>query len=147
MTTFNAVHHFDLDAFVSEAARVLVPDGHLFVYTRTPKQNTQSLWGRAFPQFAVRENRLHALTTLRQAVRHLGSVDVASFSFPRRATRAELAQRVRGHAYSTFALYQPDELDAALHQFLQALGPSDEVRWEDHNTLLHVQRKSRPGLE
>ncbi len=65
VTTFNAVHHFDLDGFVQEAERVLAPGGHLFIYTRTPDQNAESIWGRAFPDFTARENRLYNETTLR----------------------------------------------------------------------------------
>jgi ubiquinone/menaquinone biosynthesis C-methylase UbiE len=140
VTTFNAVHHFDLDQFVQEAARVLAPNGHLFIYTRTPEQNAMSIWGRAFPGFTSRENRLHAEMTLRRALRCLGSVNERSFSFPRRATPNQLAERVRGHAYSTFALYDADELDDALDRFLQTIEARDEVHWQDHNLLIHVHR-------
>jgi ubiquinone/menaquinone biosynthesis C-methylase UbiE len=140
VTTFNAVHHFDLDGFVHEAARVLAPGGHLFVYTRTPDQNADSIFGRAFPGFTSRENRLYDETTLRRTLRRLGTVDARSFSFSRRATPTKLAARVRGRAYSTFALYDADELEDALDEFLQRIGTRDEVCWQDHNTLLHVQR-------
>jgi ubiquinone/menaquinone biosynthesis C-methylase UbiE len=140
VTTFNAVHHFDLDGFVQEAARVLAPGGHLFVYTRTPDQNADSIWGRAFPGFTSRENRLYDEATLRRSLRRLGTVDARSFSFSRRATPTKLAARVRGRAYSTFSLYDADELENALDSFLHDLGAHDEVCWQDHNTLLHVQR-------
>ncbi len=140
VVTFNAVHHFDLDRFVQEAARVLTPSGHLFVYTRTPEQNAQSIWGRAFPDFTSREHRLHDEATLRHALRPLGTVYTTSFSFPRRSTPVRLAERVRCRAYSTFILYEPDELERALDRFLRALDGSDEVCWHDHNLLVHVQR-------
>ena len=39
VTTFNAVHHFDLELFTEEVARVLRPGGDLFIYTRTPELN------------------------------------------------------------------------------------------------------------
>ncbi len=45
--SFNAVHHFDLPAFLAEATRVLQPKGRLVIYTRTPEQNRRSIWGRA----------------------------------------------------------------------------------------------------
>ncbi len=142
VTTFNAVHHFDLDKFVPEVARVLTAEGDLFVYTRTPEQNALSIWGRAFPDFASRENRLHNQATLRRSLECLGNVTMTTFSFDRRATPATLIQRVKGGAYSTFALYEPDELDQALHRFLQAIVPDtgDDVTWQDHNTLVHVDR-------
>lgn len=142
VTTFNAVHHFDLERFVQEAARVLAPNGHLFVYTRTPDQNAKSIWGLRFPGFTSRENRLHDEATLCRTLRRLGTVEVRSFSFSRRATPTRLAERVRGRAYSTFALYEADELEDALDRFLQGIDVDDEVRWHDHNTLVHVHRSS-----
>ena len=45
---------------------------------------------------------------------------------------------VRGDAYSTFRRYRPDELESALHRFIERLGDGD-VRWHDHNLLVHVQ--------
>ena len=140
VTTFNAVHHFDLDRFVQEVARVLAPSGDLFVYTRTPEQNARSIWGRAFPGFTSREHRLYDEATLHRSLRPLGAVDMRSFSFSRRAKPARLAERVRGRAYSTFALYEPDELERALDCFLRALDGSEEVCWQDHNLLVHVKR-------
>lgn len=140
ITTFNAVHHFNLDRFVQEAARVLAPDGQLFIYTRTPEQNATSIWGRAFPGFTSRENRLHDEATLCRTLRGLGMVDVRSFSFARRATPTALAERVRGRAYSTFTLYEADELQDALDRFLQRIDARDQVHWQDHNLLVHVQR-------
>jgi SAM-dependent methyltransferase len=143
ITTFNAVHHFDLDRFVQEAARVLAPNGHLFIYTRTPDQNAKSIWGRAFPGFTSRENRLHDEATLRRTLQRLGTVDVRSFSFSRRATPTILAERVRGRSYSTFARYDTDELEDALDRFLQRIDARDEVCWQDHNVLAHVHRDGR----
>jgi ubiquinone/menaquinone biosynthesis C-methylase UbiE len=140
VTTFNAVHHFDLDRFVQEVARVLAPNGHLFIYTRTPEQNAKSIWGRAFPGFTSRENRLHDEATLRRTLRGLGTVHVRSFSFSRRATPTTLAERVRGRAYSTFALYEADELEDALGRFLHGIDARDEVCWQDHNVLMYVHR-------
>jgi SAM-dependent methyltransferase len=139
VTTFNAVHHFDLDRFVDEAARVLTADGQLFVYTRTPEQNAQSIWGQAFPGFASRETRLFDTATLRRALNPLGTVDIRSFDFARLETPATLAERVRSRAYSTFALYDRDELEVALEEFLESI-PSHAVRWQDQNLLVHARR-------
>lgn len=41
VTTFNAVHHFDLDCFIAGAARILCRDGLLSICTRTPEQNAR----------------------------------------------------------------------------------------------------------
>jgi SAM-dependent methyltransferase len=139
VTTFNAVHHFQLDTFVDEVGRVLRPDGQLFVYTRTPDQNARSIWGQAFPGFTAHETRLHDEGTLVEALSDLGKVESTSFSFTRRASAARLAARVRGGAYSTFRLYDPGELEAALTAFLTRID-GHEVEWRDHNLLVHVQR-------
>ena len=129
----------DLDAFVEESARVLTASGQLFVYTRTPEQNAASIWGREFPGFTSRETRLRDAATFERALRPLGEVRCRTFTFPRRATREVLAQRVRARGYSTFSLYENDELEAALSEFLEKLA-SDVVRWQDRNLLVHVQR-------
>jgi SAM-dependent methyltransferase len=139
VTSFNAVHHFDLRRFTREVARVLRPGGHLFVYTRTPEQNAKSIWGRAFPGFVTHESRLHDENTLVRTFRELGTVETTSFTFARCSTAARLAARVRGGAYSTFHRYRPDELEAALNRFLEHLGDRD-VEWHDHNLLVHAQR-------
>jgi SAM-dependent methyltransferase len=140
VTTFNAVHHFGLDDFVEEVQRVLRPDGQLFVYTRTPEQNARSIWGQEFPGFLAHETRLYDEATLVSALGGLGAVQTTSFAFPRRATAARLAERVRGGAYSTFRLYDPRELDNALAHFLKRVD-GHEVHWQDHNLLVHVQRQ------
>jgi SAM-dependent methyltransferase len=145
VTTFNAVHHLELEPFVDDVARVLAARGQLFVYTRTRSQNAQSLWGRTFPEFAIRENRLYDEVTLRHAFRFLGDVDCRSFSFQRHATPVMLAERVRARAYSTFAMYDPDELEHALMRFLRDI-PRDGVRWQDQNLLVRVDRGRRPGF-
>jgi ubiquinone/menaquinone biosynthesis C-methylase UbiE len=139
VTTFNAIHHFDLDAFVDEMARVLRDDGQLFVYTRTPEQNAQSIWGQAFPGFLAHEQRLHSEGTLRSVLGRLGAVESRSFRFPRRATATRLAERVRGGGYSTFSLYDPRTLEDALQDFLTHVD-GHEVEWHDENLLVHVRR-------
>jgi ubiquinone/menaquinone biosynthesis C-methylase UbiE len=139
VTTFNAVHHFDLGRFADEVVRVLRPGGHLFVYTRTPEQNAASIWGRAFPGFVAHESRLHDEDTLMRVFRDVGSVEPTSFTFARCASAARLVERVRGGAYSTFRRYRPDQLEVAIHRFLERVGDGD-VEWHDHNLLVHVRR-------
>ena len=48
ITTFNAVHHFNLAMFLRSATKILKPRGRLFIYTRTPEQNARSIWGTVF---------------------------------------------------------------------------------------------------
>jgi ubiquinone/menaquinone biosynthesis C-methylase UbiE len=139
VTTFNAVHHFDLCQFVHELARVLKPGGDLFIYTRTPAQNANSIWGRHFPGFASHETRLHDEARFQHALSRFDLVSMTRFEFTRRATRARLIDQVRHHHYSTFALYEPDALADALDEFLDNIGETTEHRWQDQNLLVHAR--------
>ncbi len=51
--TFNAIHHFGPLSVLNWARRVLREDGSTFIYTRTPDQNEQTIWGRYFPDFTA----------------------------------------------------------------------------------------------
>jgi ubiquinone/menaquinone biosynthesis C-methylase UbiE len=139
LTSFNAVHHFDLDGFVDEAGRVLRPGGDLFVYTRTPSQNAVSIWGRRFREFAARETRLFEETELQDALGRVGPVRTTTFRFARHATPARLAEQVLGRHYSTFSLYEEGDLTTALDEFLSELDGTEAVSWEDQNLLVHAR--------
>lgn len=144
VTTFNAVHHFDLPAFLCETARVLRVGGLAFVYTRTPDQNARTIWGRYFPEFTARETRLFDMPTLCNAVRQTGAltpVATREFQFPRRSTSARLRELVEARHYSTFCFYAPDELVSATYAFLSRL-PGPKVTWVDENLLMVARRDS-----
>jgi SAM-dependent methyltransferase len=138
VTAFNCVHHFDLGGFLAEAARTLRAGGRLFVYTRTPEQNARTIWGRWFPGFAAHEQRLHSEAMLQDAVHQtpgLQLVDTQSFSHARTSTPERLRAQVEGRHYSTFSLYQPEELREAITTFLARL-PASEISWVDEHLLL-----------
>ncbi len=121
VTAFNCVHHFDLGRFLTAVARVLQPDGQLFVYTRTPQQNARTIWGRYFPGFTEHERRLHSEAEFRDAVgRTAGLTLVAAQTFhhPRTSTAGRLRAQAEGRHYSTFSLYRPEELRAAITTFV-----------------------------
>jgi SAM-dependent methyltransferase len=148
VTSFNSVHHFDLGRFLAEAARALRAGGRLFVYTRTPEQNARTLWGRFFPDFAEREQRLHSEAALRDAVDRthgLQLVHVQSFRHARSSTPERLRAQVEGRHYSTFSLYQPDELRRAIAAFLARL-PGPEVSWVDEHLLVVATASPGRGL-
>ena len=148
VTAFNCVHHFDLDRFLTSAARVLAPGGQLFIYTRTPQQNARTIWGRYFPGFTEHEQRLHSQAAIRDAVRRTGGLKVAAthtFKHPRTSTAERLQAQAEGRHYSTFSLYTPQELRASIATFLARL-PSPEVCWVDEHLLVVVgaSRHDRP---
>jgi SAM-dependent methyltransferase len=146
VTAFNCVHHFDLGRFLTAIARVLQPDGRLFIYTRTPQQNARTIWGRYFPGFTEHEQRLHSEAALRDAVRRTDGLTVVAaqtFRHPRSSTTERLSAQAEGHHYSTFSLYTPDELRACIAAFLVRL-PGPEVSWVDEHLLVVVgSRRSR----
>jgi hypothetical protein len=143
VTAFNCVHHFDLGRFLAAAARVLAPGGQLFIYTRTPQQNARTIWGRYFPGFTEHEQRLHSEAAFRDAVRRAGALTVAAtqtFHHPRTSTAERLRAQAEGRHYSTFSLYPPQELRAAIATFLASL-PSREVSWIDEHLLVIADRR------
>lgn len=145
VTAFNSVHHFDLGRFLAEVARALRAGGRLFIYTRTPEQNARTIWGRYFPGFAEHERRLHSEAVLREAVERthgLRLVHVQSFSHSRSSTPQRLRAQAEGRHYSTFSLYQPDELRQAMAVFLARL-PGPQVSWVDEHLL--VVATASPG--
>jgi SAM-dependent methyltransferase len=149
VTAFNCVHHFDLGRFLTSVARVLAPGGQLFIYTRTPQQNARTIWGRYFPGFTEREQRLHSQAAIRDAVRRTGGLKVAAtqtFSHPRSSTAERLQAQAEGRHYSTFSLYTPAELRASIATFLARL-PSPEVCWVDEHLLVVVGGGRRNQVE
>jgi SAM-dependent methyltransferase len=147
VTAFNCVHHFDLGRFLTAVAGVLRPDGQLFIYTRTPQQNARTIWGRYFPGFIEREQRLHSQAALRDAVRRTGGLKVVAtqtFKHPRSSTVERLKAQAEGHHYSTFSLYTPDELRRSIATFLSRL-PSPAVSWVDEHLLVVVRGSTAPS--
>jgi len=148
VTAFNCVHHFDLGRLLTAVARVLRPGGRLFIYTRTPQQNARTIWGRYFPGFTEREQRLHSEDAFRDAVsrtRGLELVATQTFRHPRSSTAERLCAQAEGHHYSTFSLYTPEELRASIATFLDRL-PAPEASWVDEHLLVVVGSR-RPGDE
>ena len=149
VTAFNCVHHFDLGRFLAAVARVLQPDGRLFIYTRTPQQNARTIWGRYFPGFTEHEQRLRSGAAFRDAVRRtdgLAMVATQTFRYPRSSTAERLRAQAEGRHYSTFSLYAPEELRASIAAFLVRL-PGPEVSWVDEHLLIVVGASRRNQAE
>jgi len=125
---------------------VLKPGGRLFIYTRTPQQNAQTIWGRYFPGFTAHEQRLHSEAALRDAVRRAGGLTVAAtqaFRHRRSSTAERLRAQAEGRHYSTFSLYPPEEFRDSIATFLARL-PGPEACWVDEHLLI-VASASRRG--
>jgi SAM-dependent methyltransferase len=144
ITTFNAVHHFDFVKFVEEAIDAIdKKTGKIFIYTRTPSQNAESIWGQYFPGFNEREDRLYDLKEMEQMIQSVDGVrlDTAiSFKYEREAQLSELVEKAQAKHYSTFSLYDDDELDEAVNIFQRAVefgfDETGSIQWSDQNTLL-----------
>jgi len=147
--SFNALHHLELDHFVAEAARVLRPEGLLILYTRTPEQNRETIWGKHFPDFAVREGRLHTAAALRGALdrsRLFRSVRLRIAAWWQLTSVPTLLRQARARHYSTFRLYAPREFERALEQFRARLRQAYRFPWaipvrNDHVIVLATRRR------
>ena len=145
--TFNAVHHFHLQSFLSKAARAIRNDGWIFIYTRTPRQNAQTIWGQYFPSFLEKETRLYELAQMESCIHdtlRLRLNAVKTFSYRRRSELDRLLLQARGKHYSTFSLYTDDEFEDAIEAFAQNIRhryyKSGEVQWFVKNVLLKIGR-------
>lgn len=146
--TFNAVHHFNLPDFFRESVRVLKSGGYLFVYTRLRGQNRRNIWGCYFPEFHKKETRLYSLDILKQStatVKGLAMESIEYFKYERISTLSQLVERARSHHYSTFFLYPPEELTAAIESFKQKINNVFEnierISWFDENILLIIRKE------
>jgi ubiquinone/menaquinone biosynthesis C-methylase UbiE len=145
--TFNAIHHFNLVRFFGEAGRTLRPGGLLFIYTRFRDQNERGIWGQYFPDFAEKETRLydeeHMTRTIGSA-EDLAVRDLTHFSFQRAAPLDCLIHRARNKHYSTFCLYEPDELERAIKGFEANLkakfGAFEILEWTDENMMITLEK-------
>lgn len=145
--TFNAIHHFDPRILKEKASRALKVGGHLFIYTRVRSQNARSIWGRYFPGFADKEDRLYRRSEIeawRAESGPLRVTDIHHFRYARRASLAELLRQVRGRHYSTFSLYADDEFDRAVVTFERTIRgrfpDPDNVEWSDENVMIVYRR-------
>jgi ubiquinone/menaquinone biosynthesis C-methylase UbiE len=148
---FNAIHHFDLPMFLSKASRALRKDGWLFIYTRTPAQNAETIWGRHFPAFAEKETRLYELDEIKRLIRKTPRLRLEAsktFCYPRRSTPARLLEQARGRHYSTFSLYTEEDFQESWERFEKTIGRRcDEAgmeEWEDKNVLLQIGHADSP---
>ena len=145
--TFNAIHHFDFVKFLENSARALKGDGRTFIYTRLRSQNAGSIWGRYFPLFSEKETRLHELEEMKNWIHSTDSLSletVRPFKYKRLCTLERLVEQVITRHYSTFSLYEENELDGAVETFQENIKKEfqnmNEIEWCDENILLVLRR-------
>ena len=146
--TFNAIHHFALEKFLLETARVLQDGGYLFVYTRLRSQNSRNIWGRFFPSFSSKETRLSEADELENAVDKIPSMGLKkmrTFEFNRKSNLERLCAQAMSHHYSTFDLYSRVDFKLALKQFqrnlLDNFNDPRDIHWVDENMLLILKKE------
>jgi ubiquinone/menaquinone biosynthesis C-methylase UbiE len=146
--TFNAIHHFDFINFVKKSGEVVKRNGLIFIYTRTRSQNGCNIWGQYFPFFCERETRLYELDEMKRWIQSVDSLileTAKTFKYKRNATLKELVEKARSRHYSTFSLYQEDELQKALETFQKNIArefhDTSRIEWFDENILLVLKRK------
>ena len=143
--TFNAIHHFDFAAFMQEAARIARDGGSIIIYTRLRCQNAENIWGRHFPLFLAKENRLYEMDGLEQMITLIPALKiqcVKQFRYLRTASLGQLVNLARNSHYSTFSLYQKEEFASALKGFQRNItrhfSDPEHVEWFDDYTMLVV---------
>ncbi len=145
--TFNAIHHFRFLDFLKESARVLRANGYLFVYTRLRGQNKTNIWGRFFPEFHEKENRLYEPNELKEMLEQVPTLKLESteyFKYKRRTKLEWLITQATHRHYSTFELYDKEEFQEALKKFqgdiMHHFKDPDNIVWDDENVMLVIRK-------
>lgn len=146
--TFNAIHHFKILDFLKESSRILKDNGYLFIYTRLRDQNRRNIWGKYFPLFNEKENRLYELNELKKTFRKIPKLKIETieyFKYTRVSSLNRLLQQAQNHHYSTFYLYTTKEFENSLEKFKENIQQNfkdlNKIYWFDENTLLVVRKQ------
>jgi len=143
VSTFNAIHHFEPVRFLNQAREALKVGGYVFVYTRLKSQNMRNIWGRFFPGFSEKEDRLYNLSQIEKWIGKVESLTLESihfFKFKRVLSLEELFSKAENKHYSTFSLYTEAEFDKALksynHKIKSNFADIERVQWIDENVMI-----------
>ncbi len=146
IVTFNAIHHFDIQKFLSEVYECLKDDGRAFIYTRLRNQNSRNIWGQYFPLFAEIEDRLYEFEELQYAIKKadMKIVHTNVFGHNRTSSLKSLVKKAKNNHYSTFTLYSKSEFKKSLDIFRQNLVDNfddlENIQWQDENILLEISK-------
>ena len=146
ITTFNAIHHFDLLKFFAEVSRALKEEGHFFIYTRLRNQNFRSIWGKHFPLFIEIENRLYEFDQIKKIIQQ-SDMRIHSkkiFGYNRTFSLAQLLEKAKNKHYSTFSLYSEDSFEKSIKTFEQNIRNNfddlENIKWVDENILIEIKK-------
>ncbi len=126
----NAIHHFDLTRSLKECARVLRKGGSYIVFSRFREQNDRSFWGKNFPKFADKEDRLYNKEEFEGAAERVEGFNLESineYSFERKSTKDEFLKEAINKKYSTFDLYSDEEFKDSLNSFKNWLNGKKDI--------------------
>jgi ubiquinone/menaquinone biosynthesis C-methylase UbiE len=147
--TFNAIHHFDFMTFLQKSAGLLKVRGWIFIYTRLQSQNARNIWGRYFPYFIEKEDRLYEqdeLVSRIDSVETLSLESIEYFKYRRRSTLKQLSSLAACKHYSTFCLYTEDRFRDSLKVFEERLRNNFQdincIEWFDENVMFVIRRKN-----
>jgi len=150
--SFNAIHHFKINEFAKECNRVLKNNGLLFIYTRLKDQNESNIWGKFFPDFSKKENRLFDIQSLAKCISNQTSLNLKSsefFQHNRSSDIRTLVSKAEKKHYSTFSLYTVSEFEKSLGKFKQNIYQNfsnpENIQWVDEN-IMSVFKKTVPVL-
>ena len=150
--SFNAIHHFKINEFAKECNRILKNNGLLFIYTRLKDQNESNIWGKFFPDFSKKENRLFDIQSLTKCISNQTSLNLKSSEFlqhKRSSNLQKLVMKAEMKHYSTFSLYTISEFEKSLGKFKQNIYQNfnnpENIQWVDENTMF-VFQKTLPEL-
>ena len=143
ISSFNAIHHFEPIDFLNQAGKALKEGGYVFVYTRLKSQNRRNIWGKFFPGFVEKENRLYDLVQIEEWSDKLKSLRLETihfFKFKRTLSLKQLLSQAEKKHYSTFSLYNEVEFDNALKRFKENIKRNlediERVQWNDENVMI-----------
>lgn len=146
---FNAIHHFHLRTCITEAKKVLEKNGRIFIYTRLKNQNERSVWGKHFPEFNEKEDRLYDLADFEKTIDTINGIIIEGITLigdERRADVQELLEKVQSKHFSTFSLYKTKELEKAVKAFKDNLQMNyqtyPEIAYRQENILIVLRKTS-----
>ena len=111
------VHHLDRPASFAEILRVLGPAGRLVISTSDPAAFAGYWMEPYFPSYVeIDSGRFPSGEALRRELEAAGfrSIQVVPFELDRRFSRADALAKLRGRAYSTFALMSEEDYERGL---------------------------------